>query len=80
MLTADQCRAGRALVSATQERLAEVAGVNKRTIMDFEVGKRNPNPATLKAIAQGLQSLGVEVIEENGGGVGVRLAKRGANE
>lgn len=64
-------------MDATQESLAKVANVNVRTLMDFETGNRNPNPATLSAIENGLNALGVEIFPANGGGAGVRL-KSGA--
>ena len=78
MITSNQSRAGRALIGITQDALAKASSVNVRTIMDFEKRNRIPIPATLQAIQNGLASLGVELISENGGGAGVRLAKPGS--
>lgn len=77
MITNTQARAARALVGLSQGDLARIADVNTRTVMDFESGKRTPIPATQNAIKLALQNAGVEFIPENGGGPGVRLAKRG---
>lgn len=75
MITIEQCRAGRALLGITQQELAEAAQVNKRTLMDFESGNRTPVPATLAVLKTALESAGVQLIPENGGGPGVRLKK-----
>lgn len=75
-LTAAQCRAGRSLLGWTQAELSERASVNTRTLMDFESGKRSPNPATLKALANALIDSGVTIIEaDQTGGDGVRVSK-----
>lgn len=75
MITPKISKAGRALADMTQEQLATSANMNKRTLMDFESGKRVPIPATLQAIQSALEKAGVEFIPENGGGAGVRLKK-----
>jgi len=46
-------------------------------VKDFEGSKRDPLPHNLDAIQKALEKAGVEFIPENGGGAGVRLAKRG---
>lgn len=79
MLTASQCRAGRALVDWSCEQLADASTVGLRTIIDFERGAREPRNLTLDAIRHALESAGVEFIPENGGGPGVRLRKHAAN-
>jgi transcriptional regulator with XRE-family HTH domain len=60
----------------SQGDLAEAAAVSKTTIVDFERGVRVPHRNNLNAIRQALEMAGVEFIAENGGGVGVRLARR----
>lgn len=75
MITTSQCKAARALIGMKQEQLAEAANVNKRTIMDFEKGNRNPVPSTLAALQSALEKEGVIFLPENGQGVGVRLRK-----
>ena len=74
-MTPSQCRAARALVAMSQERLAEAAGVAKRTIASFEKEDRQPYAKTIDALVSALEAAGVEFIDENGGGAGVRLAK-----
>jgi hypothetical protein len=46
------------------------------TITNIEIGKYAGDAATLAAIELVLQRAGVEFIDENGGGPGVRLRKR----
>lgn len=69
-----QCRAARALVDITQDRLAELSGVSKRTIAHFEAGQRSPIPANLTALQRALEEAGVEFT--NGGEPGVKLKKQ----
>lgn len=76
VLTPAQCRAARALVAWSQDQLAEASGVAKATIANFELGKRTPYDRTLADIRAALEHGGVQFIPENGGGAGVRLAKR----
>ncbi|WP_298356940.1 hypothetical protein [Rhodoblastus sp.] len=47
----------------------------KKTIADFESGKRSPYARTLSDIRRVLEGAGVIFIEENGEGPGVRLRK-----
>ncbi len=71
-ITPKQCAAARALLGWTQRQLAEAAGVNETTVIFFESGKRNPIPATMKAMLRALQDGGILFIPPNGGGPGVR--------
>lgn len=48
----------------------------KATIANFEAGKRSPYERTLQDVKHALEGAGVVFIPENGGGAGVRLAKR----
>ena len=75
MITAAQCRAGRALVEISREDLAERSSVSHRSIVDFERGAREPRESTKAALRAALEAAGVVFIPENGGGAGVRLAK-----
>ncbi|WP_080986728.1 helix-turn-helix domain-containing protein [Acetobacter pasteurianus] len=74
-ITPPQCRAARALLNWSQNQLEEAARVAKKTIADFEREARTPYPRTLSAIRTALETAGVEFIEENGGGAGVRLRR-----
>jgi transcriptional regulator with XRE-family HTH domain len=71
-----QCRAGRALLEITQTQLAASAGLGLSTVVDFEKGRRQVSPESIESICQALVIAGVEFIDENGGGPGVRLRKR----
>jgi predicted transcriptional regulator len=76
MLTPEQCRAARALLDWSQGDLADQAGVGIVTVRQLEAGAHDPRRATLNVIRRALESAGVEFIDENGGGPGVRLRKR----
>ena len=71
-----QCRAGRALLELTQTQLALAAGVGLSTVVDFENNRRQLSNGAIESIFQALTRAGVEFIQENGGGPGVRLRKR----
>jgi transcriptional regulator with XRE-family HTH domain len=57
--------------------LASLAQVAPGTITRFEAGAEL-KPRTIQAIRHALEVAGVEFIDENGGGPGVRLRKRPA--
>lgn len=70
-----QIKAARALLAWSQEQLAAAAGVSIPTIKRLEaqdgpLGGRNQ---TGVKICAALQAAGLEFIDENGGGPGVRL-------
>jgi predicted transcriptional regulator len=71
-----QCRAGRALLEITQTQLATSAGLGLSTVVDYEKNRRQVSPESIESIFQALVRAGVEFIDENGGGPGVRLRKR----
>jgi transcriptional regulator with XRE-family HTH domain len=75
-LLPEQCRAARALLGWTQRQLAEAAEVGISTVASFEARTGTPIRANLRAIRSALERAGVEVIDENGGGPGVRLHRR----
>ena len=76
MFTPAQCRAARGLIDWSQMDLAERAGVGIVTIRQLEAGNHAPRRATLDVVRRALEAAGVEFIDENGGGAGVRLQKR----
>jgi predicted transcriptional regulator len=76
MITRAQCRAARALLEWNQQDLARQASVGIVTVHQCESGVSQPRRATLDVIRRAFESAGVEFIEENGGGPGVRLRKR----
>ena len=74
-MTSAQVRMARAALNWTVRELAEATGLHRNTINNIEVGRYAGDPDTLKNIEKVLNSAGVEFIDENGGGPGVRLRK-----
>lgn len=77
-ITGAQLRAARALLQMDQKSLAELSNVSIATIKRLEpqIGPIRANKVTIDALRRALEAAGIEFIAENGGGVGVRLAKR----
>ena len=75
MITREQCRAARGLLGWSQADLAEAALIGTVTVRQFETGAHEPRRLTLHAIRRAFEAAGVEFIDENGGGPGVRLRK-----
>lgn len=73
MITGLQCRAGRALVEVTRNKLSVRSGVEEGVIEAFERKLQLPEPDAITALQEALVSLGAVFIDENGGGVSVRL-------
>ena len=73
-----QIKAARALLSWSQEELAAAAKVSVPTIKRLEArgGPLGGRDETGQKICMALDVAGIEFIEENGGGPGVRLRKR----
>jgi transcriptional regulator with XRE-family HTH domain len=76
MVTAEQCRAARGLLGWSQAELATEAGVGIVTVRQLEARSHEPRRATLDVIRRAFEAAGVEFIDENGGGPGVRLRKQ----
>jgi len=66
----------RAALNWSVRDLSEATGLHRNTITNFEVGRYLGDRATLMLIETTLTQAGVEFIDENGGGPGVRLRKR----
>lgn len=79
MLSSDQIRGARAILRLSQADLAKAASVSLETIKRLEAmhGELKVRLDTLTRIKEALERGGVDFIPENGGGAGVRLAKRG---
>jgi transcriptional regulator with XRE-family HTH domain len=75
MLTDAQCRAARGLLDWSQLDLAKQAGVGIVTVRQLEAGTHEPRRATLDVVRRALEAAGIEFIDENGGGAGVRLRR-----
>lgn len=65
----------RAALDWTVRDLAEATGLHRNTINNIEVGRYAGDPKTLELIERTLRAAGVDFIDENGGGAGVRLRK-----
>jgi transcriptional regulator with XRE-family HTH domain len=76
MITPAQCRAARALLGWSQQDLAKRAAIGIVTVHQLEAGLSQPRRATFDVIRRALQAAGVEFIDENGGGSGVRFRHR----
>jgi DNA-binding XRE family transcriptional regulator len=74
-MTPAQCRAARALLDLEQGQVADVAGIARATLIDFEKGQRVPRRQTVEAIRAALESAGAVFLDPNGEGAGVRLRK-----
>jgi transcriptional regulator with XRE-family HTH domain len=71
-----QCRAARALVDWSQDQLSAAATISISALRNFEAGRSNPTRNNLAAIRSALEAAGVQFIEQNGNGPGVRLRDR----
>ena len=78
LITGSQIRAARALLRWTQDDLARRSQVAVATISDAEAGDGSISvtAADARALRTALERAGVAFIDENGGGAGVRFAKR----
>jgi hypothetical protein len=76
-LASSQIRAARALVRWTVDDLAREAALGRNTILRAEVaeGQTSLTAANDLAIRRALEAAGVEFIDGNDGGPGVRLRK-----
>jgi len=77
LVTTRQIKAARALLAWSQADLAERSGISEPTVArlesaDGELGGREDTAQSLRAA---IEAAGVEFIDENGGGPGVRLKK-----
>ena len=75
-VTSAQVRMARAALHWTVRDLAEATGLHRNTISNIEVGRYEGDQTSLETIEAVLRKAGVEFIDENGGGPGVRLRKR----
>ena len=72
-ITGPQCRAARALVEVSRDRLAQLSQIDTATIEQFERKLAKPSNTQIKALIEALEKAGALFIPENGGGAGVRL-------
>jgi transcriptional regulator with XRE-family HTH domain len=72
-----QIKAARALLGWSQEKLASASGISIPTVKRLEAaeGALGGRPETAKKLRTALENAGIEFLDENGGGAGVRLKK-----
>jgi transcriptional regulator with XRE-family HTH domain len=70
-----QCQMARAALDMGVRELAAAAKVSVDTVARFERGEELKE-RTIDALQRALEAAGIKLIDENGGGPGVRLAKR----
>jgi transcriptional regulator with XRE-family HTH domain len=70
-----QLKMARTAVGWGVRELAKKAGVTANTVTRIENGA-DAKQSTIDRLRQALEAAGVEFIDENGGGPGVRLRKR----
>jgi transcriptional regulator with XRE-family HTH domain len=75
-VTSAQVRMARAALNWSVRDLAKAAQIHRNTVTNIETGRYAGDAATLAAIVGALKGAGVEFIDENGGGPGVRLKKK----
>ena len=77
-LTSAQIRAARSLIRWSAEDLARQSALSVATIRRAELAEAETSMTMANdlAVRRALEAAGVEFIEENGGGPGVRLQKR----
>ena len=77
-MTTRQIKAARALLGWSQSDLADRSGVSEPTVARLESaeGELGGREGTGDKIRSAIEKAGVEFIDENGGGLGVRLRKR----
>src|SRR4029079_15656293 len=75
LVTTREIKAARALLGWSQEDLAARSGVYEPTVARLESvdGVLGGRATTVQKIEEALQAAGIEFIDENGGGPGVRL-------
>jgi len=78
LLSSELIRAARALLRWEQRDLSDASSVSLPTIKRLESrpGLMAAHESTVIALRKALESAGIEFIDENGGGPGVRLRKR----
>jgi transcriptional regulator with XRE-family HTH domain len=75
LMSPAQCRAARALLAWSQTVLAQRAGLSRRTIADYELGKRRLHSRNLRELVRAFTTAGVQLISAEGMEhvIGVRL-------
>jgi transcriptional regulator with XRE-family HTH domain len=77
LITTRQIKAARAMLGWSQADLARRSGISEPTVARLESadGELGGRQDTVEKIQRAIETAGVEFIDENGGGPGVRLRK-----
>ena len=77
-VSSEVIRAARALLRWEQRDLAKASSVSLPTIkrLESKAGALGAHASTVSALMNALEAAGIEFIDENGGGPGLRLRKR----
>ena len=75
MASSEQLRAARAMAGLSQSDLASMTGKTSKTIRRAETDVRTVASDTVAAIRSALEGAGVEFLDADNGGAGVRLRK-----
>ncbi|MCJ8052534.1 XRE family transcriptional regulator [Shinella curvata] len=74
MITGSQCRAARALVEYSRERLAKASGIDIETIASFERKLARPDDRVIAVLQASLETAGAVFLPDGEhGGIGIRL-------
>lgn len=73
ILASEQCRAARAWLGMSQDELAQLSGVSRRTIAWFEGGERVPHARTLRDLVGAFKKRGIEPVFDENRPVGLRV-------
>ena len=73
VLSAAQCRAARAMVDWSVDRLSNASAVDLRTICLFEARFKRPDEMTLRRIRNAFERAGIAFIPDDERGAGVRF-------
>lgn len=73
MITGPQCRAARALVELSREKIAMLSEVDVDVIAQFEKQSVTPSADVIGRLKEALEQVGAVFIPEDERGVGVRL-------
>ena len=77
MILASQLRAARSLLDWNQKDLAQASDLSLPTIQRMEtLGLRRSSAGNVEKVQRALEDAGIEFIDENGGGPGVRLKNK----
>ena len=74
-MNAMQSKMARTALDLTVRQAAELAGCSHETIIGIESGRSSIKQSTIDKVRAALEKAGVEFIDEDNGGLGVRLRK-----